>query len=248
MMNPLSRWWNNLSERRQVGLRFVGVAAVLILTVLVSVSVLSYIFSWRPDQSALSSGGAVRNAAASGGLSLGHFLVTESFGLAAFCLVVFLLGWCIKLIWPAGRIRLGKWFLGLLTFTFLLSWILAFADLYTPWNYLFGGGMGGRAGAALMGWSVSQVGEIVTGVILLALLGLWLFSMSRRFSDWIMGVKREVEEPDPASELPMETADTLEVEEDAVEEEEPVVVHEDPAPVQPVFVTTPSHDQEAPAE
>ncbi|MBQ9701581.1 MAG: DNA translocase FtsK, partial [Bacteroidales bacterium] len=135
-----------------------------------------------------------------------------------------------------------------LTFTFLLSWILAFADLYTPWNYLFGGGMGGRAGAALVGWSVSQVGEIVTGVILLALLGLWLFAMSRRFSDWIMGVKREVEEPDPASELPMETADTMEVEEDAVEEEEPVVVHEDPAPVQPVFVTTPSHDQEAPAE
>ena len=248
MMNPLSRWWNNLSERRQVGLRFVGVAVVLILTVLVSVSVISYIFSWRPDQSALSSEGAVRNAGASGGLSLGHFLVTESFGLAAFCLVVFLLGWCIKLIWPAGRIRLAKWFLGLLTFTFLLSWILAFADLFTPWNYLFGGGMGGRAGAALVGWSVSQVGEIVTGVILLALLGLWLFAMSRRFSDWIMGVKREVEEPDPASELPMETADTLEVEEEAEEEEEPVVVHEDSAPVQPVFVTTPSHEEQVPAE
>ena len=246
-MNPLSRWWNNLSERRQVGLRFVGVAAVLILTVLVSVSVISYIFSWRPDQSALSSGEAVHNAAASGGLSLGHFLVTESFGLAAFCLVVFLLGWCIQLVWPAGRIRLGKWFLGLLTFTFLFSWMLAFADLFTPWNYLFGGGMGGRAGTALVGWSVSQVGEIVTGFILLALLGLWLFSMSRRFSDWIMGVKREVEQPDPASELPMETADTIDMEEEAAEEEDPVVVHDEPAPVQPVFVTTPTHEKEAPA-
>ena len=247
MMNPLSRWWNNLSERRQVGLRFVGVAAVLILTVLVSVSVLSYLFSWRPDQSALSSGGDVRNAAASGGLSLGHFLVTESFGLAAFCVVVFLLGWCIKLIWPACRIRVGKWFLGFLTFSFLLSWILAFADLFIPWNYLFGGGMGGRAGAALVGWSVSKVGEIVTGVILLVLLGLWLFAMSRRFSDWIMGVKREVEQPDPASELPMETADTLEVEEETAEEEEPMVVNDTPAPVQPVFVTTPSHEEGTPA-
>ena len=247
MMNPLSRWWNNLSERRQVGLRFVGVAVVLILTVLVSVSVLSYLFSWRPDQSALSSGGAVRNAAASGGLSLGHFLVTESFGLAAFCVVVFLLGWCIKLIWPACRIRVGKWFLGFLTFSFLLSWILAFADLFIPWNYLFGGGMGGRAGAALVGWSVSKVGEIVTGVILLVLLGLWLFAMSRRFSDWIMGVKREVEQPDPASELPMETADTLEVEEETAEEEEPMVVNDTPAPVQPVFVTTPSHEEGTPA-
>ena len=210
MMNPLSRWWNNLSERRQVGLRFVGVAVVLILAVWTSVSVISYTFSWKPDQSALSSGTAVRNAAASGGLSLGHFLVTESLGLAAFCVVVFPLGWCIKLTWPSGRIRMGKWFAGLLTLTFLLSWILAYADLFIPWNYLFGGGMGGRAGAALVGWSVSKVGEIVTGVILLVLLGLWLFAMSRRFSDWMMGVKPPPKwKAGPASELPVETADTF---------------------------------------
>ena len=68
-MNPVKKWWNRQSERKQAGLRFVGIAVVLVLTVLVSVSVISYVFNWKPDQSALASGQNIRNAAASGGLS-----------------------------------------------------------------------------------------------------------------------------------------------------------------------------------
>ena len=107
-MNPVKKWWNRQSERRQSGLRFVGIAIVLLLTVMVSISVISYVFTWQPDQSALASGENVQNAAAEGGLSLGHFLVTESFGLASFYLVIFLLGWAIKLIWPASHIRVRR--------------------------------------------------------------------------------------------------------------------------------------------
>ena len=147
-MNPVKKWWCALSDRRQAGLRFVGVAALLVLTVLVSVSVISYVLEWRPDQSALASGENIRNAAASGGLSIGHFLVTESFGLAAFCVVIFLIGWTVKLIWSASHIRMGKWFFGLLTFTFLLSWILSMVDVFLPWKNLFGGGIGGRASSS----------------------------------------------------------------------------------------------------
>jgi S-DNA-T family DNA segregation ATPase FtsK/SpoIIIE len=240
-MNPVKKWWNRQSERRRDGLRFVGIAIVLLLTVMVSISVISYVFTWQPDQSALASGGNVQNAAAGGGLSLGHFLVTESFGLASFCLVVFLLGWAIKLIWPASHIRVRRWFFGLLTLTFLLSWILAYADLFLPWDYLFGGGMGGRAGAALVGWAVSKAGEIVTGLALLLLLILWLFFMSRRFYDWIMGHKRELPEVDETSEMPVETTDTLDVEMGGQEEEEPIVIEPEPEPV-PMFVTSPTHE------
>jgi S-DNA-T family DNA segregation ATPase FtsK/SpoIIIE len=241
-MNPVKKWWNRQSERRRDGLRFVGIAIVLLLTVMVSISVISYVFTWQPDQSALASGENVQNAAAEGGLSLGHFLVTESFGLASFCLVIFLLGWAIKLIWPASHIRVRRWFLGLLTLTFLLSWILAYADLFLPWDYLFGGGMGGRAGAALVGWAVSKAGEIVTGLALLLLLILWLFFMSRRFYDWIMGHKRELPEVDEASEMPVETTDTLDVEMEGQEEEEPIVIEPEPEPV-PMFVTSPTHEE-----
>jgi len=248
-MNPVKKWWNRQSERRQAGYRFVGVAVVLVLAVLVSVSVISYVFTWKPDQSALVSGEDIHNAAASGGLSIGHFLVTQSFGLASFCIVVFLLGWAVRLVWSASRIRLGRWFFGLLTFTFLLSWILSLIDVFTPWEYLFGGGMGGRAGAALVGLAVSKVGELVTGVILLVLLFFWCFCMSRRFSDWLMGKKPEVVEPDPADELPVETTDTLPVDELAGpvghdgEEQEVPVIEPEPEPV-PAFVTSPTHTGE----
>ena len=246
-MNPVKKWWCALSDRRQAGLRFVGVAALLVLTVLVSVSVISYVLEWRPDQSALASGENIRNAAASGGLSIGHFLVTESFGLAAFCVVIFLIGWTVKLIWSASHIRMGKWFFGLLTFTFLLSWILSMVDVFLPWKNLFGGGIGGRAGAALVGLLLSRLGEIVTGVILLVLLVLWCFCMSRRFSDWLMGVKPEVEGPDEASELPGETTDTREEENQEPEEEIPVI--DEPEPVTaPVFVTSPTHTVEEAAQ
>lgn len=241
-MNPVKKWWNRQSERRRDGLRFVGIAIVLLLTVMVSISVISYVFTWQPDQSALASGENVQNAAAEGGLSLGHFLVTESFGLASFCLVIFLLGWAVKLIWPASHIRVRRWFLGLLTLTFLLSWILAYADLFLPWDYLFGGGMGGRAGAALVIWAVSKAGETVTGLALLLLLILWLFFMSRRFYDWIMGHKRELPEVDEASEMPVETTDTLDVEMGGQEEEEPIVIEPEPEPV-PMFVTSPTHEE-----
>ena len=246
-MNPVKKWWCALSDRRQAGLRFVGVAALLVLTVLVSVSVISYVLEWRPDQSALASGENIRNAAASGGLSIGHFLVTESFGLAALCVVVFLIGWTVKLIWSASHIRMGKWFFGLLTFTFLLSWILSMVDVFLPWKNLFGGGIGGRAGAALVGLLLSRLGEIVTGVILLVLLVLWCFCMSRRFSDWLMDVKPEVEGPDEASELPVETTDTREEENQEPEEEIPVI--DEPEPVTaPVFVTSPTHMVEEAAQ
>ena len=246
-MNPFKKWWNRQSERRRDGLRFVGIAIVLLLTVMVSISVISYVLTWQPDQSALVSGENIQNAAAQGGLSLGHFLVTESFGLASFCLVVFLLGWAVKLIWSASGIRIHRWFLGLFTLSFLLSWMLAFVDLFTPWNYLFGGGMGGRAGAALVGWSVSWAGEIVTGLALLLLLILWCFFMSRRFYNWIMGHKRELPEVDEASEMPVETTDTLEVEMPVHEEPEPVVLEPEPEPEPepaPMFVTSPTNDEQ----
>ena len=244
-MNPFKKWWNRQSERRQSGLRFVGIAIVLVITVLVSVSVISYVLNWQPDQSALASGENIRNAAASGGLSIGHLLVTQSFGLAAFCIVIFLIGWTVKLVWSGSRLRMGKWFFGLLTLTFLLSWILSLVDIFTPWEYLFGGGMGGRAGAALIGLAISKVGEIVTGVILLLLLILWCYCMSNRFANWLMGKKPEKEEE--PEELPVEVEEEPEpVVEEEPEVEVPVI---EPEPVSaPVFVTSPTHTEEIPVQ
>ena len=190
-MSFFKRYWEGLSERKQAGIRYAGNIAVLVLTVWVTVSVVSYVFTWKQDQSALSGSGVVENAAAKTGLSAGHFLVTESFGLAAFCVVLFLIVWSLKRLWSGCSASLKKWFYGMLTLSFLLSWILTLAGRPLNMEYMFGGGLGGRAGTALVGWAVSQMGESVTICILAALLIMWMYCMSRRFSDFLMGKKRE---------------------------------------------------------
>ena len=194
-MNPLSQYWNRLSERRQTGIRYGGIFVVFILTLTVLVSVVSYMFTWKQDQSALHASGApLGNAAAESGLSIGHFLVTDSFGLASLCVVVFLMAWCVKLIWQQSPIRLKKWFYGLFTLSFLLSWILSLVGMLTRWEYAFVGGLGGRAGAAVVGLLVAKVGELVTAVLLLGLLAGWGYCMSARFAAFLMG-KKPVREP-----------------------------------------------------
>ena len=228
-MISFKKYWEGLSERKQAGIRFAGIGLVFILTLWVGVSVISYIGSWRYDQSVLGGEGQVQNAAASSGLSLGHFLVTDSFGLAAFCILAFLVVWCIKILWKDSPWSLKKWFYGSLTGTFLLSWILSLAGDLAGWEYAFGGGLGGRAGAAFVGFLLSKTGEIVTIALLLALAAAWLYCLSRRFSDLIMGRRpepEEIPEPDPVSELPVETTDTLEPEEDAEEEQLPAEVED----------------------
>ena len=189
-MNPFKKYWEGLSERQQAGIRYAANIFILVFTVWVSLSVISYICNWKADQSALTAGGDVRNAAARSGLSAGSFLVTESFGLAAFCPVLFLIVLCLKRLWSGCRASLRKWFYGMLSLSFLLSWILAFAGRFLDLEYVFGGGLGGRAGAAFVNWTVYRVGEIITLCILIALFVIWLYCMSKRFSDFLMGHKR----------------------------------------------------------
>ena len=217
-MSFFKRYWEGLSERKQAGIRYAGNIAVLVLTVWVTVSVVSYVFTWKQDQSALSGVGVVENAAAKSGLSAGHFLVTESFGLAAFCVVLFLLVWTMKCLWSACPANLKKWFFGMLSLSFLLSWALAFAGRFLNMEYAFGGGLGGRAGAALVNWSVFQLGEIVSICILAALFIVWMYCMSRRFSDLLMGKKRpkpSTDDLDASAVAPQEYVYTSPATEDA---------------------------------
>ena len=130
-MKSPKAYWKGLSERKRAGLRFAGIAAVLLLTFAVTVAVCSYVFTWRQDQSALAPGTeAVENAAATSGLSIGHFLVTDSFGLGAFCIVALLLAWSLKRVWRNCPPNLRKWFYGCITLAFLLSWTLVYVGRF----------------------------------------------------------------------------------------------------------------------
>ena len=212
-MGLFSKYLDRMSERKREGIRLMGIALVLLFTVIISVSVTSYIFTWNVDQSVASApdGSAqIANAAAESGFSLGKFLVTDSFGLAAYCVVAFFFAWSIKLLWPRTGISLRKWFYGMLTLSFLLSWILAMAGLLSGWDTVFGGGPGGRAAQAVAGFLVTKFGEIITILLLAVLAALWLYCMSRRFADFMMGKKPEkaAEDAEPSVDAPdsVETA------------------------------------------
>ncbi len=210
-MSYFSKYWNGLTERKQNGLRFLAVVAVLLFTITVSVSVLSYLFTWKQDQSLLgaASSEAIQNAAASSGLKIGHFLVSDSFGLAALCIVVFLWVWTFKLLLPKTRIMLRKWFVGTLSLSFILSWALSLTGRFIGQEFLFGGGMGGRAGAAVVNLVVLKLGEIICAILILAVFAIWLYCISRRFANLITGKKEEavVVEPDIEPEIKAEVVE-----------------------------------------
>ncbi len=208
-MGLFTKYLDRLSERKREGIRLAGIALVLLFTIILTVSVTSYVFTWKQDQSVASApaGAQVANTAAETGFSLGKFLVTDSFGLAAFCIVAFFFAWSVKLVKPSLKISVRKWFYGMLTLSFLLSWMLALAGMLGGWETMFGGGLGGRAAQAVMGFSVAKLGEIISILILLVLLGIWLYCMSSRFADFMMGKKPE-NEPDeePVEEPQVEVA------------------------------------------
>ena len=88
LQSPI-QWWTGLDERKRAGYSFIVKLLVAVLTLMTAISVFSYLFSWKADQSLIGAGGGeVANAASKGGFSLGRFLVTDSFGLAAFVIVL----------------------------------------------------------------------------------------------------------------------------------------------------------------
>jgi S-DNA-T family DNA segregation ATPase FtsK/SpoIIIE len=182
-----SAYWAELDEKRRSEYRIVAAVLLGIFTLFTAIAVGSYFFTWKQDASLLSepdllgSEAAVSNAGSKLGFRWGRFLVTRSFGLAALGLVAFLVAWTLSRAVPKLRIPLGKWFVYSFTGTFLGSWLLALVSRLAGWDTLFGGGLGGRAGAALVDGSIDLVGSVVTVLVILALTGLWLYFLTDGF-------------------------------------------------------------------
>jgi hypothetical protein len=52
-MGLFSKYLDRMSERKREGIRLAGIALVLLFTVILTVSVTSYVFTWKQDQSLL---------------------------------------------------------------------------------------------------------------------------------------------------------------------------------------------------
>lgn len=163
------------------------VTAALAFTALVSS--VSYCFTWQADQSlagaTISEQSAdVANSGGPVGYRLGHFLVGQSFGLAAFAVIGFLAVLAFKLLGRRSGFRALRAVILTLTGTFVLSMVLAFVSPLFSLQNAFGGSLGGECGMFAVQWLRNLFGGIITGVFLFILSVLWLIFASKRFCDW----------------------------------------------------------------
>ena len=198
--------WKNMDEDDKSRLVKGTGLVIALLTLFTLFSTISYFFTWKADQSLLASSIAESSADASNiagklGFRWANLLVREWFGLGSLVLIIALFAISVRLLLGRWHYSMPKTILLTLSGGLLISFILAFiSDLFGLGN-LFGGGLGGECGASVVSWSKNLFGSFLTAFILIALVILWLFLASKRFSKWFnsLGKKMEdlMDEPQP---------------------------------------------------
>lgn len=193
-------------ERKSTLMKYLG-WVVAGFTVFTLVAVVSYMFTWKFDQSLLSdpdmmnSDVDVRNWGGKLGYNWSRFLVSDCFGLGAFALIFISGVLSFRLIfWKKSIGTLRIVILSVLA-SFLLSLVFAYASEIFSLDALLEGGLGGDSGSAVICWMSNLIGNIAVLFILLLLIVGWMLLASPRFEHWFSTVK-ELEQPVPEDEEP----------------------------------------------
>ena len=211
-------------ERKSTLLKFAG-WAVAAVTVYLLVSVGSYLFTWKLDQSLLSTPDmlskevSVHNWGGKTGYELSHFLVSECFGLGAFALI-FLLGViAYRMIYWKKSLGTFRIVCLSLTASFLISLLLSYVSVQLTDDTCFGGGLGGDAGTGVNLWLANLIGSIPALLVILLLVVGWLILASSRFESWFAAIKEKTMIPEEETEEAEEAEETEETEEGTEEEQ-----------------------------
>ena len=181
---------------------------VALLAVFTLLATVSYFFTWKADQSSLSSAVGdisveVSNVAGKMGYRWADLLVRRWFGLGSLAFVVILFAVSVRLLLHRWRYSMVKTTLLTVTGAMLSSFILAFVSDLSGLGNAFGGGLGGECGESVVKWASVVFGNILTGFMLAFLVIVWLVLASRKFSDWLMSLgKKPVAEPVVRQDLP----------------------------------------------
>ena len=174
---------------------------VALLAVFTLLATVSYFFTWKADQSSLSSAVGdisveVSNMAGKMGYRWADLLVRRWFGLGSLAFVVILFAVSVRLLLHRWRYSMVKTTLLTVTGAMLSSFILAFVSDLSGLGNAFGGGLGGECGESVVKWGSVVFGNILTGFMLAFLVIVWLVLASGKFSDWLMSLgKKPVAEP-----------------------------------------------------
>lgn len=184
-------------EEKASAIRILGLITGA-LTIFILMACVSYLFRWKQDMSLLGDTEAMqaaRKAAGSLGIRTGHLLISELFGLGSFCLLLILGAVTVRLLLHRWRRSLVKTALIAIFGAFISSFLFAWCGQLAGLDGVFGGGLGGRCGALVVGWAENLFGTIVTGCFIIILIAAFLFFSSRRFNRWFasLGEGREEE-------------------------------------------------------
>ena len=201
-----------------------------IFAIITLIGTASYLFTWQADQSLeyqqnmMSQDVDVSNAGGKLGYKWGSFLVRNFLGLGSFAFVFLLGAIAYRLFFWNRSIGLFRISMICVSGAFISSLILAYiSDLFALGN-LFGGGLGGYSGHAVVLWMENLFGGIVTGLVICVLVIIWLVLSSKRFAHWfaVAGMEKK-EKAEEETETPVETETEAEI---PVLEEEPEQISE----------------------
>lgn len=191
-------FWRNMDDGDKVRLTKMTGILVALLAVFTLLATVSYFFTWKADQSSLSSAVGdisveVSNMAGKMGYRWADLLVRRWFGLGSLAFVVILFAVSVRLLLHRWRYSMVKTTLLTVTGAMLSSFILAFVSDLSGLGNAFGGGLGGECGESVVKWASVVFGNILTGFMLAFLVIVWLVLASRQFSDWLMALGRKKE-------------------------------------------------------
>lgn len=192
------KFWRNMDDEDKAKLTKTAGFLVALLAVFTLLATISYFFTWKTDQSSLSSAVGdtsveVSNMAGKMGYRWADLLVRRWFGLGSLAFVVILFAVSVRLLLHRWHYSMVKTTLLTVTGAMLSSFILAFVSDLSGLGNAFGGGLGGECGESVVKWTSVVFGNILTGFILAFLVVVWLVLASGKFSDWLMALGRKKE-------------------------------------------------------
>lgn len=189
----LRKIWDNWDDSQKATAVKITGLAVAVLAFAALLSSLSYLFTWKPDQSLLSDPdmmsleSEVHNGAGKVGHGFGYLLICRLFGLGSFALLVILFAVAARLLLQRWQTSLLKTAVFALSGAFVSSLLFSFIGGLVGLGNAFGGGLGGECGSFLVSWSENLIGPVLTAVLILVLLFLWLFFFSPAFKERVNG-------------------------------------------------------------
>lgn len=266
-MKLFSGLTSKITDETKAKTRIAAGICIAIFTLFTLLSVVSFLFTWKQDQSLMTDPSMMAksvdaaNLCGKMGLRWSWLLVHNWFGLGSIAFVVILFALSVRLLTGQWKQSLMKTAILTLSGAFVASLVCAFIGQMFGAVGAFGAGAGGQCGQFVVDSLGNLVGPFIAGALICALVVFWLFLCSDRFAQivngWFISLGAEdpqTMEPTPAvntavAEEPVETpAPQEEVFDDVDDYIEPAVAHQSvvwdtPTVVEPEEVSAPCREE-----